>query len=118
MKTLLYLFSLSFMLLVLGCKDSQVRPIQEQQARLSQSTEKWKLAQVVYTSMVSGQVNTPTAPPYEEILELKADGTFRRYRSTGYEATGTYLAKQYSLEEQGFLASFDDKTLAYHDLPG
>jgi hypothetical protein len=73
---------------------------------------------VVYTSIVSGQANTATEPPYEEILELKADGTFRRYRSTGYEATGTYLAKQYSAGEQGFIATFNDKSLTYHDLPG
>jgi hypothetical protein len=28
------------------------------------------------------------------------------------------LKKQYSNDEQGFLAAFDDKTLTYHDLPG
>ncbi len=120
MKPTLYLFSLSLLLLLVGCQsnDAQVSPVQEEQASLSQPTEKWKLTQVVYTSMIAGQANTTAQPPYEEMLELKADGTFRRYRSNGYEAIGTYSAKQYSADEQGFLATFEDKSQAYHDLPG
>lgn len=110
MKSLLYLFLLPLLFLMSSCQseNDNVSP--------SEITEKWKLTQIVYTSTIAGKLNTPIAPPYEEIFELKADGTFRRYRSTGYEATGTYSVKQYSTNEYGYLAIFDDNTLTYHEL--
>ncbi len=120
MKALLYLLSLLFMLLVSGCQstENQMTPPTKDQISRTLVTEKWKLTEVVYTSMVAGKANSSTPPPYEEILELKADSTFRRYRSTGYEATGTYTFKQYGADDYGFIATFNNKTLSYHDMPG
>ena len=71
-----------------------------------------------YTNMIAGQADKPVPPPYEEILELKSDSTFRRHRSTGYEATGTYAVKKYAPDDYGFLTTFNDKALSYHELPG
>ena len=112
MKTRLYSFCLPLMFLLLSCQPKDNQPVS------SPLVGKWKLTKVEYTSMLAGKPNKVVAPPYEEIFELKADSTFRRYRSTGYEATGTYSARQYSAEERGILATFNDKSLSYHELPG
>lgn len=111
MKTLLYWLSLPLVLLIFSCQssDENITPVQ--------IMGKWKLIQVSYTSMIAGQPDSTISPPYEEILELRADSTFRRYRSTGYEATGTFSLRQYGRDEVGILANFTDKTLSYHDLP-
>ncbi len=80
--------------------------------------ERWKLTRVVQTSMIAGKADTSMAPPYEETLELRADSTFRRVRSNGYQATGKYTTKRFGPDDQGILATFDDPTLSYHELPG
>jgi len=67
--------------------------------------------------MIAGQADKPVPPPYEEILELKSDSTFSRHRSTGYAPTGTYTVKRYAPDDYGILATFNDKTLSYHELP-
>lgn len=111
MKAILFSFSLSFTLFVCACqpKDSQVAT--------TSSGERWKLVEVRYASMIAGQSDKSVPLPYEEMLELKSDRTFSRQRSTGYAATGTYAVKRYAPDDYGILATFDDKTLSYHELP-
>ena len=70
-----------------------------------------------YANMMAGQSDKSVPLPYEEILELNSDSTFKRHRSTGYEATGTYTVKRYAPDDYGILATFNDKTLSYHELP-
>lgn len=78
----------------------------------------WQLTEVQPTSMLANQPSTPQEPPYQETIAIKADGTFRRYRSTGYEATGTYAPVNYGADDQGILLTFSDPESTYHDLPG
>jgi hypothetical protein len=80
--------------------------------------ERWKLTRVVHTSMIAGKADTSSAPPYQETIELRADSTFRRFRSNGYEATGKYTTRRFGPDDQGFLATFDDPKLSYHELSG
>ncbi|HEX8528952.1 MAG TPA: hypothetical protein VF646_02980, partial [Cytophagales bacterium] len=49
---------------------------------------------------------------------LRADSTFRRVRSNGYQATGKYTTKRFGPDDEGILATFDDPALSYHELPG
>ena len=78
---------------------------------------KWQLTKVQATSMMANEPSTAQEPPYQEFFELKADGTFRRYRSNGYEATGTFAPVNYGADDQGILLTFADPELTYHDLP-
>jgi hypothetical protein len=57
-------------------------------------------------------------PPYQETIEFRADSTFRRFRSNGYEATGKYTTRRFGPDDQGILATFDDPKLSYHELSG
>jgi hypothetical protein len=68
--------------------------------------------------MVAGKPATTQAPPYGETFQLRADSTFRRTRSNGYAATGKYTFVQYGPDDYGFLATFDNPQLSYHELPG
>jgi len=80
-------------------------------------TGKWQLIKIVPTSMIAGKAGTPSTPSYTEIYEFKADSTFRRYRSTGYEATGTYVVELANTNHT-IIATFANKELNFHDLPG
>ncbi len=84
----------------------------------AQVVERWKLTRVVQPSMIAGKADTSSAPPYQEIIELRADSTFRRTRSNGYAATGKYTTKRFGPGDEGLLATFDDPKLSYHELPG
>jgi hypothetical protein len=55
--------------------------------------------------MIAGKADTSSAPPYQETIELRADSTFRRTRSNGYEATGKYTTKRFGPDDQGILAT-------------
>lgn len=112
MKVRFFSFFLLFTLFMGGC--------QSKDNKVSTATigERWKLVEVRYANMMAGQSDKLMPPPYEEILELKRDSTFRRHRSTGYEATGTYTTQRYAPDDYGILATFHDKTLSYHELPG
>jgi hypothetical protein len=119
MKILLYTFSVLLLLTALGCgsKEADVSPGSDPAAS-SSLAGKWQLVHVQPTSMIAGQPVTPQAPPYQEIFELKTEGTFRRTRSNGYEATGTYTLVRYGADDYGILATFDNPGLSYHELPG
>src|SRR4051812_24185483 len=110
MKTFLSLISLllSFML-VLSCqsKVDNITP--------SETIEKWKLVKITETGLMPER-EMPSLP-YEEIYEFKSDSTFRRVRSNGYEATGTFSVQHYGQDEYGFIARFDDNELGYQELP-
>lgn len=121
MKTLLTIFPMLILLTALGCgsKDDLISPEAGTGPAASSSViGRWQLDHVQPTSMVAGKPSTPQAPPYRETWELKADSTFRRTRSNGYEATGKYTFVQYGPGDQGILATFDNPQLSYHDLPG
>lgn len=128
MKNILYAFSLLLVLLPAGCQSNGNQQSTENRgagadttataAAASPVVERWKLTRVVQTSMLAGKTDTASAPPYQETIELRADSTFRRTRSNGYAATGTYTTKRFGPGDQGILATFDDPTLSYHELPG
>ncbi len=121
MKILAYSLALLILLAASGCgsKEDTVSPASGTDRAASTSVVgKWQLVHVQPTSMISGQPATPQAPPYREIFELKADGTFRRTRSDGYEATGKYTFVRYGEADYGILATFDNPELSYHELPG
>jgi hypothetical protein len=124
MKTSMGVFSLLILITALGCgsKEDFVSP-EEAGTKLGASSlasiiGKWQLDHVQPTSMIAGQTGTSQAPPYRETFELKADSTFRRTRSNGYEATGKYTFVRYGPDDQGILATFDNPELSYHELPG
>lgn len=130
MKNIAYAFPVLLVLLLAGCQSNGNQqstdnpPAGADTASTAAQTpgpavvERWKLARVVQTSMVAGKADTSTAPPYEETIELRADSTFRRTRSNGYEATGTYTTQRFGPDDQGILARFDNPELSYHELPG
>jgi len=121
MKILLYSCSLLMLLTSLGCAPNEAPVSPEAGSAPASSASlvgKWQLVHFRHTSMVAGKPGKPEAPPYQETFELKADSTFRRYRSNGYEATGTYTFVQYGPEDYGVLATFDNPDLSYHQLPG
>ena len=110
MKTLLFSFHLLLFCLALGCQPKEdVTP--------TQIAGKWKLTGVLYRSQIAGQPSSPPqSPPYEEAYEFKSDNTFKRYRSNGYQATGTYAAQHYGEDDHGIVVAFDDEELSYHEL--
>ncbi len=121
MKIILYSFSLLMLLTGLGCASNEDTVSPEANSAPASSTSligKWQLTHFQHTSMVAGTPAKPEAPPYQETFELNADSTFRRYRSNGYEATGTYTFVQYGAGDSGILATFDNPGLSYHALPG
>jgi hypothetical protein len=123
MKALLSIFSLLILLTALGCgsQEDVVSPgggTELAASSLAALVGKWQLDHVQPTSMIAGQPSTPQPPPYRETFELKADSTFRRTRSNGYQATGKYTFVQYGPGDQGILATFDNPELSYHELPG
>ena len=72
---------------------------------------------VEYVSQIAGQPSLPPqSPPYEETYEFRSDSTFKRYRSDGYQAMGTYSTQRYGEDERGIVVTFDDKELSYHEL--
>ncbi len=99
---------LSF-LLVLSCQSK------EGNTTSSETIEKWKLVKITETGLMPER--EISSLPYEEIYEFKSDSTFRRYRSNGYEATGTYSVQHYGQDDYGFIAKFDDTESSYHELP-
>jgi hypothetical protein len=110
------------LLSALGCgsKEDVIAP-EGAGTALAQSSSvvgKWQLVGVQPTSMIAGKPATIQAPPYGETFELRADSTFRRTRSNGYAATGTYTFVQYGPQDYGILATFDNPQLSYHELPG
>jgi hypothetical protein len=117
-------------LLLAGCQSNQTRetpddrPADTGNAPTPAETtgpavvERWKLTRVVQPSMIAGKADTSSAPPYQETIELRADSTFRRTRSNGYEATGKYTTRRFGPDDQGILATFDDPKLSYHELSG
>ncbi len=124
MKTLLRILSLLILLTALGCgsKEDIVFPEDAgttlNASSLASIIGKWQLEHVQPTSMIARQPSTSQVPPYRETFELKADSTFRRTRSNGYEATGKYTFVRYGPDDQGILATFDNPELSYHELPG
>ena len=130
MKDIVYAFPVLLLLLLAGCQSNGNQQAAdnppagadtastEAQTTDSPVVERWKLTRVVQTSMIAGKADTSSAPPYEETIELRADSTFRRTRSNGYQATGKYTTRQFGPGDQGILATFDDPKLSYHELPG
>lgn len=106
----------SFLLLLLGVLTSCQS--QEEDIKPSDLTGRWQLVSIVHTSMVAGQPDASENPPYQELLLLDSDNTFKRSRSTGYEATGTYRAQQYDKGDRGVLLHFENGELSYHQLSG
>ncbi len=110
------------LLTVLGCgsKEDVVSPEGAGTALAEPATVvgKWQLVHVQYTSMIAGQPTTLRAPLYQETFEFKADSTFRRTRSNGYVATGTYTFVRHGADDSGILATFDNPELSYHEVPG
>lgn len=85
---LLTLFVLACTLL--ACSSSKDAPMQNDTPNTI--VGKWQLDR-----MVAGWTNTVTPGDqldFESFYEFKADGTFRKYYSTGEEASGTYLQSQ------------------------
>jgi hypothetical protein len=120
MKILLYFFSL-LLLTVAGCASDESTVFPEANSTPASAASlagKWQLIHFAHTSMVAGKPGKPETPPYQETIEFRADSTFRRYRSNGYEATGTYTFVQYGAGDSGILATFDNPDLSYHELPG
>ncbi len=121
MKIFLYSFSLLMLLTGLGCASDENTVSPEASsvpASAASLAGKWQLAHFLHTGMVAGKPGKPETPPYQETFEFRADSTFRRYRSNGYEATGTYTFVQYGAGDSGILATFDNPDLSYHELPG
>lgn len=131
MKEILSLIPLLCVLILTGCQSPEGKQSGEVQQAGADSTrgggaktagspvvERWKLTRVVQTSMIAGKADTSVAPPYQETIEFRADSTFRRIRSNGYEATGKYTTKRFGPDDQGILAIFDDPALSYHELSG
>jgi hypothetical protein len=130
MKLIAYALPVLLMLLLANCQSTQTKETpDDRQADTSNAptaakttdpavVERWKLTRVVQPSMIAGKADTSAAPPYQETIELRADSTFRRTRSNGYEATGKYTTKRFGPDDQGILARFDDPKLSYHELPG
>jgi hypothetical protein len=131
MKDILYLIPLLCVLVLAGCQSPEGKQSGDAQQAGADSTggggaktagspvvERWKLARVVHTSMIAGKADTSSAPPYQETIEFRADSTFRRVRSNGYEATGKYTTRRFGPDDQGLLATFDDPKLSYHELSG
>ena len=81
-------------------------------------TGKWLLTKIVPTNKIAAKASTPVTLPYTETYEFKADSTFRRYRSNGYEATGTYSFVRNNAGEQAIIISFDDPDLNFYELHG
>ncbi len=100
----LLLFSLLF-----SCQSS-TDSISPEDSKVS---EKWRLVKIIATGLTPGY-EIPL--PYKETYEFNSDGTFRRYRSNGYKATGTYRDTLLSGNELYLVVTFDNPELGYHDL--
>lgn len=77
------------------------------------ASEKWCLVQIIATGLTPAHA---IPLPYEETYEFNSDGTFLRYRSNGYKATGTYRDTLLSGSEPYIVVTFDNPELGYHDL--
>lgn len=113
MKNILTAFLLIFMLSVAGCqtKEDGVEPVH--------ISGKWQLVRVEGTNMIANQPPSPPMDlPYQEIIEFKADSTFTRSRSNGYEATGSYTIVRNSNNNYEVQVTFTNSDLNYHDFPG
>jgi hypothetical protein len=113
MKIVLLPFYLLLLGLVFSCQSSEERVSPEAGTTPAQVSEKWRLVKIIGTGL-SPAHEIPFS--YEETYEFRANGTFRRYRSTGYEATGTYKDTLYDGNAPYVVVTFDQPELGYHGL--
>lgn len=103
MKTLLFALCLLSFLLFSNCQSN------DQAHTAPQITGKWRLIKLEHGW--TGKTILAQTLPYQEIYEFNADNTFRKYRTDGWVATGTYAKKQ--LEEQNYFeAAFEKQDLS------
>ena len=75
---------------LLSCSSSKDAPMQDESSNAL--VGKWQLDR-----MVAGWTNTVTPGDqldFESYYEFRADGTFKKYYSTGEEASGTYQQQE------------------------
>ena len=98
--------------LVLSCQSEHV----DEKKIETQMVGTWQLAEIISHSMIAGQPDQTTKPSVDEFYHFYSDNTFKRTRSSGYEATGTYAFKEFSADESGVLLTFDSKDLCFHEV--